>query len=318
MKTSLIVKITALVCGVIVLATGLIVLRGEKQLAADGDFHVVASFYPIYVAALQLTDGIEGVTVESLTPATTGCLHDYQLSPTDLVTLRRADALLLNGAGAESFLDPVRERYPSLPLIDSSEGVPLLEASHEHTHEEDHDSEEEEGAHAYNSHLWTSPVRYRAQVENLCEGLCALDPAHADAYRANAARYTAEIEAVSSRLYAAADVLPSDVGVVLFHDSLVYWADDLGLDVLAILPVGEEEGVGASELSAAADAIRRTERTLFIYDDQYRDLQYDYLQAEAANAATLFLDTAVSGEAVKEAWLEAMTAAAVALEGVTL
>ena len=38
---------------------------------------VAASFYPVYIAALNLTDGVEGVETLSLTQPQTGCLHDY-------------------------------------------------------------------------------------------------------------------------------------------------------------------------------------------------------------------------------------------------
>ena len=60
---------------------------------------IVTSFYPIYIFALNLTEGIEGVEVRNLTAPDTGCLHDYQLQTGDMKKLAAADAFLINGAG---------------------------------------------------------------------------------------------------------------------------------------------------------------------------------------------------------------------------
>lgn len=128
----------------------------------------MASFYPVYIAALNLADGVEGVEVVSLTGPTTGCLHDYQLSPDNRITLSGASVLAVNGAGAESFLDGVLAQSPDLPVVDTSAGVPLIESGEHHEHEGHDHSEQEEVF--YNEHIWTSPDRYRRQVENLRDG----------------------------------------------------------------------------------------------------------------------------------------------------
>ncbi len=316
------VQVGALLCAVLLCALLLAGAAGRQERQPETRLQLVATFYPVYILTRNLTDGVEGVRVQNLVPATTGCLHDYQLSPQELVSLRGADALILNGAGAETFLDPVRRRYPDLTLIDSSTGIPLLSEEHDHGAEHDHDhaglSHDGDTHSAYNSHLWVSPSRYLQQLSSVCEGLCALDPDQAEAYRSNAARYAARIGAVAARLRQAAAALPSDISVVLFHDSLSYLADDLGLPVLATLSVGEEEGVSAAALSGASDRIRAAGPVLFLYDAQYRDLTYAYLARSAARSASLFLNTAVSGDDDPDAWCRAMESIATALEEVTL
>ena len=56
----------------------------------DGKYRIVTSFYPIYIDAINLATGIKDVEVVNLTPPTTGCLHDYQLTPEDMKTLETA------------------------------------------------------------------------------------------------------------------------------------------------------------------------------------------------------------------------------------
>ena len=61
--------------------TGILVLcftgcMAEKE---EDNFCVVTSFYPLYISALNVTDGVEGVEVVNMAGQQTGCLHDYQL-----------------------------------------------------------------------------------------------------------------------------------------------------------------------------------------------------------------------------------------------
>ena len=80
-----------------------------KQLNNDDKFLLVTSFYPMYILAENLTEGMEGVEVLNLTQNQTGCLHDYQLTSRDMKLLAKADAFLINGAGMELFMEKVLE-----------------------------------------------------------------------------------------------------------------------------------------------------------------------------------------------------------------
>ena len=60
----------------------------------DGQTTIVTSFYPMYVLTLNVTDGVDGVTVQNMAEQNVGCLHDYQLQTRDMVTLEGADALV--------------------------------------------------------------------------------------------------------------------------------------------------------------------------------------------------------------------------------
>ena len=77
-------------------------LSGSCVLAED--VNIVASFYPVYIFAQNILKDIPGVSLSCMTAPSTGCLHDYQLLTGDMRLLARADALLINGAGMESFL----------------------------------------------------------------------------------------------------------------------------------------------------------------------------------------------------------------------
>ena len=83
------------------LATALLALLATGCAAqTNGQTTIVTSFYPMYVLTLNVTDGIDGVTVQNMAEQNVGCLHDYQLQTRDMVTLEGADALVINGGGA--------------------------------------------------------------------------------------------------------------------------------------------------------------------------------------------------------------------------
>lgn len=293
-------QVALLMAGILAASILLTLLVSGGRPAASGNKQVVTSFYPMTVAALNLTDGVEGVEVVGLTGSTTGCLHDYQLSPDNRITLSSAFLLVLNGAGAESFLDGVLDEMPDLPIIDTSAGIPLLATGET----EPHEAEDGHQHSLHNEHIWTSPDRYAKQVENLRDGLCRYDPEHAEQYRQNAAAYLEEIHAIGEQLRQAAAALPIRT-CVIFHDSLAYLAQDWGLEVVVSLSMGEEAGVSAEDLAEAERQAAAAGEILLLYDSQY-PMEYAYIANSADNRATLTLNTAVSGPVSRTAWLDAM------------
>ena len=64
----------------------------------ENNITIVASFYPVYILAKNITDGVEGVTVENMAQPQTGCLHDYQLTTKDRKAIEQADLFLKVGS----------------------------------------------------------------------------------------------------------------------------------------------------------------------------------------------------------------------------
>ncbi|MBQ3094641.1 MAG: hypothetical protein IJC52_05650, partial [Clostridia bacterium] len=87
-----------------------------------------------------------------------------------------------------------------------------------------------------------------------------------------------------------------------------YLAEDLHLNVVAALNVGEDSGVSAHALAEAEDAIDGQSSVLFLYDSQYDTVQYTYLQDLCAQTTVIKADTCVAGADSADRWLLAMTA----------
>ena len=277
--------VAAMLAAILLLSVGLTALNGGLDLSKQKDDRhaVLATTYPVYVAAQHIIGDNTPIRLTRLDGAASGCLHDYQLSPSDRRTVQEAEIILMNGAGAENFLHGMVEEEK---CVDTSAGIDLLCADHHHDHAEgDHHHEEE-----YNEHLWLSPTRYGLQVAAVRDALCELDPGCADTYRANAAAYLAQITAI-------ADSLPDLSGrpCVLFHDSMSYLAADLGLEVKLTLSVEGESGLSAADLKQVEALAAQYPDLLLLYDTQYA-LRYEGVAGTPVTICT----------AVQEDWLTAM------------
>ena len=249
---------------------------------------VVTSFYPIWIMALNLTDGLEDhVTVRNLAAPTVGCLHDYQLQPADMKALTAADAFLVNGAGMEAFLPEITRALPDLPVIEASEGIELLESGDA---VEILEAEEEEGA---NSHIWLDPLRAIRMAENLAAGLCGVLPDDADTITANLDAYRSRLQALDGQLKEGLGSLPNR-DIVTFHEAFPYFASAYGLNVVAVVNKEPGEILTPSQLGELVREIRALGNPPLFVEPQYTDLSARTLSAETG-APVYSLDPVVTG-----------------------
>lgn len=216
---------------------------------ASASVRVVTSFYPVYVAAINVAEGVEGTEVHNLAAPHVGCLHDYQLTTADARKLSEARLFLANGAGMETFLDKVRAQNANLEIVDTSKGITLIES---------------------NPHFWVSPPLAAQQVDNIARALASADPVNAARYMANAAAYNAKLADLSLRMksgLAASRGAP----VVALHDALPYFARDFGLDVVGVLERESGHDPSAKELAATIDLVRAKNVKVIIAEPQYSD-----------------------------------------------
>ena len=248
----------------------------------DGSFHIVTSFYPMYVATINITQGVDGVTVTNMTKPQTGCLHDYQLMTEDMKTLEKADAFVINGAGMESFLDKVVEQQKNLKIIDASKGIELLK-----------DDDEE------NPHVWLSVTDAILQVKNIAEQLKAADPKHADAYEKNAAAYIKKLEALKAEMHAELDTVPNK-DIVTFHEAFPYFAKEFGLNIISVVEREPGTEPTPAELQATIEQVKKLPVKVLFTEPQYSPSAAETIVRETG-AKIYTLDPVVTGEANDQA-----------------
>lgn len=273
----------------------------KKTFAKQEDFLLVTSFYPMYILAQNVTEGVNGISISNLTQNQTGCLHDYQLTAKDMKLLSSADAFLINGAGMELFIDKVVSQKAELPIIEASVGIELLEGiehHHEHEHEEEH-----EHIHEENGHVWMDMERYQVQISTVVEELKQLLPEEAEKLDRAEKEYQAKVQLLLEEV----DELKQQtngVPVVIFHEAFAYLAEELGMEVIAVLSLDEETVPSAGEIAEVIEEVEH-HGTAFLWIEEAYASHAEKIVTETL-AEVIYLDPLVTGTGEQDSYLVGM------------
>ncbi len=276
-------KLLALILATtMLLAAGCSASGSNSSSASKDAFKIITSFYPIYITTINITKDIPDVEVENMTEPQTGCLHDYQLKPDDLVALESADAFVINGAGMESFIQDVLDQQADLSIVEASKDLPVLI--------------EENGEE--NPHLWVSVSNAIKQAQNIADQLAELDSAHAELYRKNAETYIAKLEALRTEMHTAIDPLKNR-DIITFHEAFPYFAQEFNLNIVTVIEREPGTSPTAQELAATINTVKNSGIKALFAEPQYSSGAAQTIAAET-DAQVYYLDPVVTGEADKD------------------
>lgn len=281
---------------IIVITTILAVSVNEEK---DSKFNIVTSFYPMYVATLNITDGVENVSVKNLTQQTTGCIHDYVLTTSELVALATADVLVINGAGMEGFMDKVISNFDELDIIDSSNGIDVIhvECEEEHNSHEGHN-------HETNPHIFVSVKNYIKQVQNICDELVKVDSKNKEKYEENTKAYIAKLEELEQDIANTISTLNSK-NIVTFHNTFDYFAKDYGLNVIGVIENEHGKTPIAGEIAVLIESIKHNNVKAIFVEPEYSIKLVDTISKETG-AKVYMLNPVTSGENNKDEYINIM------------
>lgn len=251
---------------------------------------IVTSFFPMYVATINVTDGIDGVNVRNMTAPQTGCLHDYQLSVEDMKHLEDADIFVVNGGGMESFLSKVTESKKKLQVVEAAKDIPMLM-----------------DAEGPNPHLWVGITCYIQQVKNIADQLAKADAKHADLYKKNAEAYIAKLNRLKQDMHAKLDPLKNRK-IVTFHEAFPYMAQEFKLEIVDVVEREPGTEPAPQELEALIKQVKGMPVKALFAEPQYSPAAAETVARETG-AKIYQLDPCVTGEAKpenKDAYLKAM------------
>lgn len=195
-------------------------LGGCAALQANNDdrLQVVCTLFPPYDFVRQVAGEAVAVTL-LLDPGQEA--HTYEPTPKDIVAIQNCDLFICGGGESEAWvadiLASIGKDVRVLKLLDC---VPLTENTHDHADEHEHEADE---------HVWTSPKNAIAIVGHITDALCALDTAHADAFRTAASDYTANLSALDVQIQTTVDTAARRHLVFADRFPFRYFADAYGL-----------------------------------------------------------------------------------------
>ena len=263
----------------------LLVLTGcGSQKEKNNSFSVVTSFYPMYIIAINLCDGID-VNVENMTDTTVGCLHDYTLQTKDLRKVENADMFIINGLGVENFIDKITENREKLYVSDASKSdLYLIQDENE-----------------INGHVWNNTENYIKQIETVKEDLIKNNPENKDKYEQNAEEYTNKIKELENNRF----ISQERKFVVSCNEALAYILDEANLEVIPVYTDHEESTLSGNMLSDIINEVKNKNINA-IFIDKNDDRTNAELIAKETNAQIYVLDSGLSGELDKNAYIDTM------------
>ncbi len=212
-------------------------------------FNIVASFYPMHILAMNLTDGIDGVTETSMSEPNIGCIHDHTFTADDLKKIEGADVYLENGLGLEAFNEKIENAYPDISIIEASKNITEKDL---------------------NPHVWTNIDYYISQVKYVSEELQLLNPDNKDAYASNEKAYISELEQLKTENKNIIDAV-SGKKVLVLDEAIPNFCKFLKMDVSEIETDHEEEALSADDLKDTIQKMNKEDiKTIFIGKDADR------------------------------------------------
>ena len=203
--------------------------------------------------------------------------HSYRLNRTDIAALLEADMVFWNGlyleAQMEEFLLQLATRKPVVAL---AEAVPV-EARIKHA---DYDGR-------FDPHVWMSPKLWGHVVKATEKALSAQDPQNAEVYRANAARYIAQLEDLAAYGVRVLSTVPETSRVlVTAHDAFGYFGAAFGFEVHGVQGISTESEAGLQHVESLVDLIvtRKVEAVFFESSVSERNVKALVEGAEARGA----------------------------------
>ena len=199
---------------------------------------LAATTLPVYELTTRLCEGT-GITVMQLVTEAVSCLHDYSLNVRQVRAAEAAELIIISGGGLEDFMEDLLQHKS---VLDSSEGIALIEGGHHHDHGE---VSHEEHHHEEDPHIWLSPSNAKFMAQNICYGLSAQYPQYTATFERNLSALLTDLD----MLQAYGEEQLADLScreLITFHDGFAYLAESFDLTILEA--VEEESG---SEASAA-------------------------------------------------------------------
>ncbi|MDO4531541.1 MAG: zinc ABC transporter substrate-binding protein [Bacillota bacterium] len=267
---------------------------------------VVTSFYPMFLLAQAVTEGAEGVELLNMAQPQTGCLHDYELTISDMKLLEGADVLLINGGGMESFLTQALERYPELIIVDTSAEIELLtveEHHHHHEGEEAHHGHDHDHTHEGNPHIWLSPEGAAQQAEAMALALAELDAADAALFTENAEAFHEGAHGLEHKAHQIG--IPEGEFAAVFHEGFDYITDLFHMEKVFGIIADEYQMPSAKELAEAADEAKGHGIRFFLTAADHGEIYAETLAAEV-DEAVVVLDPLTTADEAGCSYLERM------------
>lgn len=210
---------------------------------AEDKFKVITTFTVIADMARNIAR--DAAQVESITKPGAE-IHGYQPTPKDIIRAQGADLILWNGMNLEIWFEQFFRNLKDVPSITLSDGVlPMGITEGPYTDKP-------------NPHAWMSLKSAIIYVDNIRDGFIKHDPDNAEAYKANAKTYKAQITEVVTPLRDKILAIPKQQRwLVSSEGAFSYLARDFEMKELYLWPINADQQGTPQQVRKVIDTVRK-------------------------------------------------------------
>ncbi|WP_341876472.1 metal ABC transporter substrate-binding protein [Defluviitalea saccharophila] len=225
----------------------------ESSPKAENLVTVYTSIYPLYDFAKKI--GQDKVDIHLIVPPGSEP-HDWEPSAKLMGQMEKADILVYNGLGMESWAEKVIASInnPGLTVVNASENIePLTFEEEEHELEDELEDEHEHGS--YDPHVWLDPINAIIQSENIKNALVKVDVENKAFYENNFETLKNNLLELDNQYRTELSKLPRKE-IVVSHAAFGYMANRYGLKQLSISGLSPQAEPTPSQMAKISDFIK--------------------------------------------------------------
>lgn len=214
--------------------------KNSSGIKSVDKLQTIVTFYPLEEFTKSIGPG--ETEVINLTPPGSEP-HEYEPTPKDIVKIKSADLLILNGAGFENWTQkiiPDLESQKTL-VVDSSKNLPLIENI---------------DARKRDPHFWLDPNLAKIQVENIKNALIQKRPEQKVFFENNARDYQKKLSLLDQEISQGLTNCRTRK-VIASHDAFSYFAKRYNLTVLPIAGISPEEEPTTRRLAELTEILKK-------------------------------------------------------------
>lgn len=260
-----------------------------------------------------------------------GDAHVYEPKPADAALVSKADVVLVNGLHFEGFIDRLVEASSTeAAVVELTKDVTTLDISqeareqghdghneateaehnHDHAEEEGHDAHAGHNHGSIDPHAFQSIANAKVYVKNIADAFCTADAEGCDSYKANAASYTAKLDALDAEVKQSVAAIPADKRIVITsHDAFGYFERDYGITFLAPEGISTEAEASAADVAKLIRQVREDNASAIFVENITNQRLIEQISSETGLkiGGTLYSDALSDADGLAATYIDMMT-----------
>lgn len=244
---------------------------------------ITATLFPQYDFARQI--GGDKVDVTLLLPAGTD-IHDYDPSPSDIVSIAQSDLFVYTGDMMESWAGSIASSVgDSVKILNVSEGITLSPLGHDDDHDDSH-------SHSADPHVWLNFDNSALMCDNIAASLISLSPENEQYFTQNLNSYKEKLSQLDREYSALFEKAPEHKLVFGGRFALSYLVDKYSVPyVSAYSSCSSNDEPSPKTIANLSDYVRDNNIKV-VYCEEFSDPKVAREIAKANNAEVLVIHSA--------------------------